>query len=158
MQFTVEKIPATLAEFNALFDLTTPESTAAAFLCACEMFMANRNMGTDAMNAIRGPRPMTGYDVQFLRDRLMDKAYLPKSYFNGATPANNYEPTQPYTLEVYADPRPSEPGYTSVMLQSGGADSRRAMTLRGKGGKWYLWSYSSILLDIRRPKAEDPWA
>ena len=111
------------------------------------------------MNQLRGPRPMTPYDGQFLRDRLRGKAYLPQSYFHGASPANNYTPAQPYGLEVLPDPRPQdvEAGYLRFYLKSGGADSPRPLKLRQKGDQWFLWEYSSILSGVRIPAAEDPW-
>ena len=79
------------------------------------------------MNLLRGPKPMTPYDCQFLRDRLRGKAYLPLAYFEGATPENGYQPHQPYVLNVLADPRPQdvEPGYLRVFLKTAGADSPR---------------------------------
>ena len=114
------------------------------------------------MNILRGPRPMTPYDAQFLRDRLRGKSYLPLAYFEGATPQNGYKPNAPYVLNVLDDPRPQdiEPGYLRVFLKTAGADSPRPMKLRQKGstGEWFLWEYSSILSGIRIPAAEDPWA
>ena len=114
------------------------------------------------MNLSRGPRPMTPYDAQFLRDRLRGKAYLPLAYFEGATPGNGYQPRVPYTLNVLSDPRPQdiEPGYMRVFLKTAGADSPQPMKLRQKAsaGEWFLWEYSSILSGIRIPAAEDPWA
>ena len=98
--------------------------------------------------------------MQFLRDRLRDKKYLPKAYFEGATPENNYTPDEPFVLKVLPDPRPQdmEEGYLRVYLQTTGADSTRPLKLRQKDGSWYLWEYSSILSGIRIPSAEDPWA
>lgn len=114
------------------------------------------------MNLSRGPRPMTPYDAQFLRDRLRGKAYLPLAYFEGATLGNGYQPRVPYTLNVLSDPRPQdiEPGYMRVFLKTAGADSPQPMKLRQKAstGEWFLWEYSSILSGIRIPAAEDPWA
>ena len=114
------------------------------------------------MNLSRGPRPMTPYDAQFLRDRLRGKAYLPLAYFEGATPGNGYQPRVPYTLNVLSDPRPQdiELGYMRVFLKTAGADSPQPMKLRQKAstGEWFLWEYSSILSGIRIPAAEDPWA
>ena len=114
------------------------------------------------MNLLRGPRTMTPYDCQFLRDRLRGKSYLPLAYFEGASPENGYRPHVPYTLSVLTDPRPQdvEPGYLRLYLKTAGADSPRPVKLRRKGstGQWFLWEYSSILSGIRIPAAEDPWA
>ncbi len=111
---------------------------------------------------LRGPKPMVPYDVQFLCDRLRGKSYLPKAYFEGATPENSYTPAQPYVLNVLSDPRPQdiEEGYLRVFLKTAGADSPRPVKLRKKGstGEWFIWDYTSLLVGIRTPAAEDPWA
>ncbi len=87
------------------------------------------------MNILRGPRPMTPYDCQFLRDRLRGKAYMPLAYFEGATPENGYQPRTPHRLNVLADPRPQdiEPGYLRVFLKTAGADSPRPMKAAAEG-------------------------
>lgn len=163
MQITIQKIPQSLQEFEELLgEARTPEKIAAMFLCALSLFDKDKDEGTAAMNLLRGPRPMTGYDQQFLRDRLRGKSYLPLSYFEGATPENGYQPAVPYVLNVLQDPRAQdvEPGYLRIFLKTAGADSPRPMKLREKAstGEWFLWEYSSILSGIRIPKAEDPWA
>ena len=162
MTVTLNRLPASAAEFSAMpqMNLSLPENTCAMFLCALELYIANKDEGVEAMNLLRGPRPMLPYDVQFLRDRLRDKKYLPKAYFNGATPQNGYVPSVPYVLNVLPDPRPQDipDGYLRVFLRTAGADSPRPIKLRQKGGNWYLWEYSSILSGIRIPAAEDPWA
>ena len=161
MQITLQTLPAALAELEAL-PRTTPEEVCAGFLCALKLFQTDRDAGVAAMDLLRGPRPMTPYDVQFLRDRLRGKEYLPLAYFEGAAPENGYTPAKPYTLNVLPAPRPQdvEPGYLRVYLKTAGADSPRPMKLRQKGstGEWFLWEYSSILSGIRVPAALDPWA
>ena len=71
MQVTLNTLPGSLAEFQALpqAQLRTPEDVCAAFLCALHLYLKNQNDGVAAMNVLRGPRPMTPYDSQFLRDR-----------------------------------------------------------------------------------------
>ena len=126
MQVTIQSIPASLQEFETLAaGGRQPERICALFLCALALFDKDRDAGTAAMNLLRGPRPMTPYDAQFLRDRLRGKAYLPLAYFEGATPENGYQPRVPYRLNVLADPRPQdiEPGYLRVFLKTAGADS-----------------------------------
>ena len=163
MQVLIQKMPENLPEIELLAaEGRQPERICALFLCALALFDRDKNVGTAAMNLLRGPKPMTPYDGQFLRDRLRGKAYLPLAYFEGATPENGYQPHVPYTLNVMADPRPqdTEPGYLRVFLKTAGADSSRPMKLRQKTstGEWFLWEYSSILSGIRIPAAEDPWA
>lgn len=126
MQVKLNTLPATLAEFQAL-PRSTPEEVCAGFLCALNLYTKSPNDGVAAMDLLRGPRPMTPYDSQFLRDRLRGKEYLPLAYFDGATPQNGYRPTAPYTLTVLPDQRPQdvEEGYLRVFLQTA-ARTRRA--------------------------------
>ena len=126
MQVKLNTLPATLAEFQAL-PRSTPEEVCAGFLCALNLYTKSPNDGVAAMDLLRGPRPMTPYDSQFLRDRLRGKEYLPLAYFDGATPQNGYRPTAPYTLTVLPDQRPQdvEEGYLRVFLQTAGADAPR---------------------------------
>ena len=122
MQVKLNTLPATLAEFQAL-PRSTPEEVCAGFLCALNLYTKSPNDGVAAMDLLRGPRPMTPYDSQFLRDRLRGKEYLPLAYFDGATPQNGYRPTAPYTLTVLPDQRPQdvEESYLRVFLQTAGA-------------------------------------
>ena len=162
MLVTIQKLPTTAAEFASMpqMDLTKPENTCAMLLVALQLYTKDKNAGVEAVNLLRGPRPLSPYDVQFLRDRLLDKLYLPLAYFDGATPENNYTPSQPLTLQILSDPRPQdmEEGYLRVFLKTAGADSPRPVKLRRKGENWYLWEYSSILSGIRIPVKDDPWA
>ena len=98
--------------------------------------------------------------MQFVRDRLRDKTYLPLAYFDGAAPENNYTPSEPYTLRLYPDSRPQdcESGYMRLYLKTAGANSNRPIKLRQKGDEWFLWEYSSVLSGIRIPAGDDPWA
>ena len=84
---------------------------------------------------------------------------MPFSYFAGAVPANDYTPTQPYTLTFEAGPyADANPGYKKLHIRSGGADSPREIVLRQKGdGQWLLWD-QFLLVGIRQPKSDDPWA
>ena len=109
---------------------------------------------------LRGPRPMNGSDKSFIRDRFRDKDYVPRSYFAGATPGNDYQPQSPYTVEVRENQYTySVEGIAKLFIPSGGADDPRPIQVRkAKDGKWYLWEYSSILLGIRQPESSNPWA
>ena len=164
MQVSIRSIPGSLQEFEKLADelRLSKEGVCALFLCAVRLFDQNRDDGIAAMNILRGPRPMTPYDAQFLRDRLRGKSYLPLAYFAGATPQNGYCPKAPYVLDVLPDPRPQdvEEGYCRLFIKTTGADSPRPIKLRQKAstGEWFLWEYSSALSGIRIPVQEDPWA
>ena len=160
MVYTFRDLPESIPEFQALCaDLSRPEKTVALLLAALNLYVKNKDAGIAAMNLLRGPRPMTVSDIQFLRDRLYDKPYLPLAYFDGATPQNNYTPNRPYVLQVMPDPRPQDAGegYCRVYLTTAGADSPRCVKLRRKGNNWYLWEHFGILPGIRIPAVEDPW-
>lgn len=154
-------LPETLDAFKALpqAELTSPFDTAALAVAAFCLFPADKELCYQMIDFLRGPHPMTGADKQFISDRFRGKDYVPRSYFEGAVPGNNYMPTEPYTITVKtgAHSYDSE-GYVKLFIPSGGADDPRPVTLRCKGDKWYLWEYSSILSGIRTPAQEDPWA
>ncbi|NLA27806.1 MAG: hypothetical protein GX878_10480 [Firmicutes bacterium] len=156
-----EAMPASLQEFYSLpqMDLTLPENTCAIFLCALNLYVQDRDVGVQAINILKGPVDLNVQEINWLRDRLMDKPYLPLAYFEGARPENSYVPVLPYTLQLYPDPRPQdcEAGYMRLYLKTTGADSPRAIKLRQKERNWYLWEYPSILTGIRTPVSEDPW-
>ena len=155
-------VPTSLDAFCALpqASMATPADTAALAVLALCLYPDNRELSLAALDFLRGPRPLSGVDKQFLADRFMDgKGYVPRSYFNGATPQNDYTPSQPLTLRITAGPYAyQQEGYAKLELRSGGADSPRAVQLRkAKDGKWYLWE-QFLLPDIRKPESENPWA
>ena len=161
--FTFNALPESLAELQALpeAELDTPFKTAALAVCAICAYAADKQIGTEMLNWLRGPRPLSGVDISFLNDRFRDgKTYVPFSYFKGATPDNDYTPDEPYTLTIFTNPySDANPGYMKLFLESGGADNPREIVLRQRGsdGKWFLWE-QYILVGIRDPKSADPWA
>ena len=161
--YTFEALPKNLDELKALPEaiMDDPFKTAALALCALCVYAEDRQNGTEMLNFLRGPRPMSPAEIAFLNDRLMDgKSYIPRSYFEGATPENEYTPTKPYTVRVISNQYSSlENGnYMKLLINSGGADSPRSVTMRKTGGgTWYLWE-QNLLVDIRIPKSQDAWA
>ena len=154
-------LPQTLAEFTALPQaaMQTPQDTAALFLAAMCLYPHNTDEALAMIAYIKGPQPLSGYDKQFLADRMRGKPYLPLSFFAGAVPTNDYTPAQPYTVTVSETPYTyQEQGYAKLEIRSGGADSPRPVKLRlAKDGKWYLWE-QFLLSDIRAPESANPWA
>lgn len=155
------EIPATFEDFAALPQarMETPFDTAAMTVAAFCVYPYNKDLSIQMLNFLRGPRPMSGIETSFIADRFRDKDYVPRSYFKGATPENDYEPQPPYTVVVSENPYSYEnEGYAKLFLKSGGADSPRAVQLRqAKDGKWYLWE-QFLLADIRQPESANPWA
>ena len=160
--FTFASLPESLSEMQSLpeANLDNPYKTAALTVCALCAYAADKNIGTEMLNWLRGPRPLGGGEISFLNDRFRDgKTYVPFSYFKGATPENDYTPNTPYTITVSSNPySDANEGYKKLFVTSGGADSPREIVLRMKGdGTWWLWD-QFILVGIREPKSADPWA
>ena len=158
--FTFERLPETVDELRGMqeFVLTDPFMTAALTVCALCRYEKDPNAAVAMLNELRGPRPLSVFEIQFLRDRLAGKGYKPFSFFRGASPSNNYTPTLPYTIVIRDDPYSYQnEGYVRLQLQSYGADSPRPVTLRRKGAQWMLWE-QILLSDIRTPAKDDPWA
>ena len=158
------QLPVNLAQLQAMPEgaLRKPEHTAALTAAALCVYPINRDAALEMLNYLQGPRGITPYDRQFLADRFRDKDYVPRSYFAGATPENNYEPSEPYTITVFENPYSRTQiaeGYLTLHVRSGGADSPRQIKLRQKPstGQWLLWE-QFLLSDIRKPVNADPWA
>lgn len=154
-------LPETYEQFCALpqAEMQTPFDTAAMTVLAFCFYPENMDLALRMLDFLKGPQPLSPMDKQFIRDRFMDKDYVPRSYFDGATPENNYLPSEPYSITVSSNPYSYQnEGYATLYVTSGGADSPRSVQLRkAKDGKWYLWE-QLILADIRKPECENPWA
>ena len=82
--FTFSALPESLAEMQALPEakMDTPFQTAALTVLALCAYAADRQIGTEMLNWLRGPRPLNGQEISFLNDRFRDgKTYLPFTYF-----------------------------------------------------------------------------
>ena len=160
-RFTFSALPESLAQMQALPEaaLESPFQAAALSVCALCAYAADRTVGTEMLNWLRGPRPLSPHDISFLNDRFRDGQHVPFSYFAGATPENDYTPAQPFTLTIEAGPyADANPGYKKLHIRSGGADNPREIVLRQTAaGKWCLWD-QFLLVGIRQKKSENPWA
>ena len=161
VKITFSSLPESYEAFTALPEakMDNPFSTAALSVLAFCFYPENKDLSLQMLDFLRGPRPLSVMDKQFIADRFRDKDYVPRSYFDGATPVNNYLPSEPYSIVVSENPYSYQnEGYATLYLTSGGADSPRSVQLRlAKDGKWYLWE-QYLLADIRKPESENPWA
>ena len=117
--FTFQALPESVEQMRALPEaaMDTPFKTAALTVCALCAFAADQAVGTDLLNFLRGPRPLTGQDISFIRDRFRGGArnYIIFSYFGGAKPENDYTPSLPYTVTVSSDAHSyDEQGYARL--------------------------------------------
>lgn len=149
----------TYEEFVKIAEMKTPFETVALTVVALCHYPKDRDLSLKMLNLLRGPRPLSEMDKQFIRDRFMDKDYVPRSYFEGSIPNNDYTPNVPYVIEVVDGLYSYQnEGYATLFVQSNGADSLRQVQVRlAKDGKWYLWE-QMLLADIRKPESENPWA
>ena len=159
--FRFDALPESLEQLQSLpeAERKDPFQTAALTVCALCVYAADRGIGTQMLNWLRGPRQLSNFDISFLNDRFREGHYVPFSYFAGAVPGNDYTPSRPYTLTIEAGPYADQnPGYKKLHIRSGGADHPREIVLRQKGdGQWLLWD-QFLLVSIRTPKSADPWA
>ena len=152
-------LPTTLEDFKALpqMALTDPYSAPALFIVAMTNYARDKNLALEMINAIKGPKQLSNYEIGFIKDRMAGKDYLPNSYFKGASPENAYTPSLPYTVTVSENPYTYQnDGYAKVFIKSGGADSARPFIVRQKGNQWFMWD-QMLLGDIRPPKGADGW-
>lgn len=160
--FVFHALPESAEEMKTLPEaaLDTPYKTAALTVCALCAYAAAPDIGKDMLNLLKGPVELSPYEISFLNDRFRDGRHVPFSYLAGATPENNYTPSQPFTLTVFSNPYSFQnEGWATLHLNSGGADSPRQVKLRLKPseGKWYL-SEQMLMVGIRPPQKDDPWA
>ena len=159
--FTFAALPESVAQMRSLPEasLATPYATAALTVCALCAYAADKNIGIEMLNWLKGPRPLTPHEISFLDDRFRDGKHVPFSYFSGATPENDYTPTVPFTVTVSSGPySDANAGYKKLFIRSGGADNPREVVLRMKAdGQWALWE-QFLLVGIREPKSNNPWA
>lgn len=161
--FTFNSIPESLSELQALPEasLDTPYKTAGLTVLALCVYAADKNIGTEMLNWLRGPHPLNGQEISFLNDRFRDgKEYIPFTYFAGSSSDNDYTALKPYNIVVESNHiSNTEAGYMKLFIPCGGADVPRPVKLRQRrsDGKWFLWE-QYLLTGVRMPKADDPWA
>lgn len=159
-------LPQNLEELKRLpgADLTDPYRVAAFAIAALNVFPKNRENAIEMLNYLKGPRPLSNMEISFIRDRFMDGVdYVPRSYFNGSSPDNDYTPSLPYTvnvLELVHSRDQYNEGYLKLFVRSSGADSERYLVLRHKPStnQWFVWEFAGLLVGIRIPKSKDEWA
>lgn len=161
MNIIFKTLPLKSNDYKSMeeFNLNTPFQTAALFIVAICAYHEDKDAAYEMLDMLKGPKKLTEQDKRFIRDRMRDKSeYIGKAYLQGADSENNYTPEPPYTVNVIENPYSySQDGYAKLFISTKGADSPRPIELRKMGGEWFLWNYSSLLSDIRKPKSADIW-
>lgn len=161
-KITFRELPKNVKDIenSAMASLEQPEYAAALFIAALARYKDSREDSFAMIDFLKGPASMSTYEKQFVDDRMSNKKdYLANSFFEGATPENNYTPTS-YAITFIDSEYPyEEEDYIRLYVRSGGADSPRPIILREKKstGQWFLHD-QMIMSDIRIPANEDPWA
>lgn len=160
--FTFEALPQTLEELKALkeAELKTPYQAAALAVVALCTYAKNPEITFEMLEFLNGPDAVSTYTRQFITERLRDKTYLPFSFFEGATPQNEYTPAVPYKISVFSNSYSfNEENWGTIYVTSGGADNPRGIKVRKKPstGQWFV-NDIQILTDIRVPQSANPWA
>lgn len=160
--FTFSSVPANLAELQALPEATLDSAfkTTALTLAVLCNYENNPELTIEMLNFLKGPGEVSGFEKQFIREHLGAKPYKARSYFEGATPQNNYKPDTPYKITVIENPYSFDNAdWATLYVKSGGADNPRPVKLRRKPstGQWFLVEIQ-CLADIRLPVEADPWA
>ncbi len=158
---SIEKIPTTLEEFQALqAELgTSPEGCIMLQLVAMEMYRRDRNIGTECLrlnNTDTNLSSMTRRLNELYRENdTYARPYLVSSCFKGAKPSNGYNPEKPYTIQVRKDPTKSDErsqmlkGYVKhLQLYSDGYDTpwRSIDVVQQKGDEYYRVSNCPAIL------------
>lgn len=160
--FVFQKLPESLAELQALPEASLDSAFKTTALCIAVLCNYEKNVDAtiEMMNFLKGPESVSETEKSFYKDRLTGKGYKTFSYFQGATPANNYQPTTPYTIKVSENPYSfDEENWATLYVTSGGADSPRPIKLRKKPstGQWFI-NDVQCLSDVRIPTSQDKWA
>jgi len=160
--FTFQALPLDVQDMKALPEagLKDVYATAALSVLALTRFESDREACYRMLDFLKGPEPMNPSEKMNISDRFMDgKFYKVRSFFEGATPANSYTPSQPYKIKVSSNPYSFQnQGWAVLYVHSGGADNPRPVRLRQKPstGQWFLVEIQ-YLGDIRIPAVEDKW-
>ena len=161
IKVSFEVLPETAEDMQAIVDehgIDDPLKVTAYFIAAVSRYNEAENDAFAMIDVLRGPQPMSDGDKSFMKERFSDKLYLPDAYFEGAKPANDYKAEAPYVIMVYDVVTEAPEGYAYGEVVTAGAENPRRITLREKDGNFYIWEYNGILLSIKLPASEDPWA
>ena len=164
--FTFDKLPANVEELKALpgGDMKDPYAAVAITVLALNIYYNDKEAGVAAFDYIMGPGALSNLEITRIDTSIKQNgSKVVASYFEGATPENNYTPGSPYTIKVYEYSNSKDnydEGYYKLFVKSSGADSERQVTLRTKKStnEWFAHEFATLYAGIRDAKEEDPWA
>ena len=159
--YTFNSLPQNLSELKARpeANMKDPYGVAVLTLAALCRYETSPQDCWEMLDWLKGPEDLSNYEKSFIQERLKGKEYKPRSYFQGATPDNNYTPSRPYKITPVSNPYTFQnDGWAAIYVRSFGADNPRTIKLRQKKstGEWFL-NEVQCLSDIRLPASEDKW-
>jgi hypothetical protein len=169
-ELLVPAVPQSVSEFLSLRNelATTPQGAAAAFVLALMAYASDKAFGLTCLTTVidasrlqegtagvQGKEPRRA-DQQAFRDYLGSRPHLARSYVQGTTPENGYQPpTPPWRVRIKEQPSDVQADQARVFVFCTGADSPRPLRLRrNTAGVWKATEWSSLLVGIRSPVAQ----
>ena len=167
---TVSKLPATMEEFVAFRDevAATPQGGAAVMVVAMIAYAEDQEFGRQCLTVAvdrgrlqQGPAGYKGFELikaeeQRLKNRILGKGHLARSYVQGTSPEGAYAlPEGPHEIRISTNPHSGDlgSGTYKVFVASTGADSPRPITLKQNDkGLWKAHEWSSLTLGVVPPK------
>lgn len=104
---TFDKMPRNFAEFEKFQAqyCTEPQGAVAAFIVAMNIYVHNKEEGKRCFDAVAYQSYCI--DMSLIKDKIgrdgsdgYAQPFLPRAFFRGATPQNNYTPEKPYKVDV----------------------------------------------------------
>ena len=120
-------------------------------------------------------KQLSVYEKQRLADQMKkgkQYLYLGNAFLNGATPANNYTPAQPYSVtltqdsvvdedQVYIPANPSipTPDQYRAFIFCQASDSGKWIDVykSSKDGNWYMYKWMDLITSIKAPASSNPF-
>lgn len=160
--FVFDTLPTSVAELREFKEakLDTAFKTAALTVAVLCHFEKDPEATFEMLDFLKGPENVSTYEKGFITERLKDKGYKIRAFFDGATPENNYTPSKPLTVKVIENPYSFDnEHWATLWVKSGGSDNPSSIKFREKPstGEWFL-NDIQCLSDIRLPSTEDKWA
>ncbi|MCE5197103.1 MAG: hypothetical protein LLG09_08270 [Negativicutes bacterium] len=160
MNIVFQDLPKDYREFETLASemMESPLHTVALFLLAYLSFEGNPEESVKMMNLLKGDNPLKKREIIYLKNANKTRAYIAKSYFIGATANNHYQLIKPLTLDIQIDRSPpTSEGMQKLYVRNESSGSDRVVIVRRKGGKYFIWDYSNLLLDVKDPNDFEGW-
>ncbi len=120
-------------------------------------------------------KQLSVYEKQRLAEQMKKSKqylYLGNAFLNGSTPANNYTPSQPYSItltqdsvvdedQVYIPANPSipSPDQYRAFIYCKASDSGKWIDVykSSKDGNWYMYKWMDLITSIKAPASSNPF-